>query len=86
MHCGKCGKNQRGPASNGVCKCPGQIEARDTKKRAYPEGVSVGGKGSKKMNQLERERDKHAAMTRDKGQVGGSDTDEVSVGTGSDAS
>lgn len=82
MRCGKCGKNQRGPAANGVCRCPGQVEARDTQKRAYPEGVAVERKGSKKVNQLEQERARHAAMIKG----GGSHTDEVSVGTGSDTS
>ena len=84
MKCGKCGKNQRGAAENGVCKCPGQIQARDTNKRAYLGEIAR--RGSKKKSQLERELVRSNAMVTSGRRVVHSDVDCTGAGIGSDGS
>lgn len=85
MRCANCRRNQRGPADNGTCRCPHQDKsARDINKRAYPPGVSVERKGSKKMNSLKQERAKYGAVAKDGKKMDSGGV--VSSGTGSDAS
>lgn len=63
MRCGKCGKNQRGPADSGVCKCH-DLQTREVDRRAFGEG-GIERKGSKKIHRLEVERAKFATTIQD---------------------
>lgn len=84
MKCGKCGKNQRGAAENGVCKCPGQIQARDTDKRAYLSEIAR--RGSKKKSQLEKELVRSNVMLATGRRVAHPDVDCMDARIGSDGS